>query len=120
MIVKRLFKKHLIEHVKVTISFFVSIIFTHLLYQGRTTIVIAHRLHTIENAHHIYVLDKGNVIEEGTHETLMRKEDGKYQQMVKSQQIDGINDDGDKDDMMDMTKAIEEDVEQICMFSSFI
>ncbi|CAF3842261.1 unnamed protein product [Rotaria sp. Silwood1] len=43
---------------------------------GRTTIVIAHRLTTIQNAHQIYVLDNGSVIEQGTHETLMEKEGG--------------------------------------------
>ncbi|CAF1214555.1 unnamed protein product [Adineta steineri] len=54
--------------------------------KNRTTIVIAHRLTTIQNADYIYVLDKGNVIEEGTHETLLAKEGGKYQTMVKMQQ----------------------------------
>ncbi|CAF1536472.1 unnamed protein product, partial [Rotaria sordida] len=64
----------------------------------RTTIVIAHRLSTIQNAHQIYVLEKGSVIEQGTHETLMVKEGGKYQAMVKRQQMEGIYD--DQDNMM--------------------
>lgn len=38
---------------------------------GRTTLVIAHRLSTIVNADHIYVIDQGNVLEEGNHEALM-------------------------------------------------
>ncbi|CAF3857358.1 unnamed protein product, partial [Rotaria sp. Silwood1] len=74
--------------------------------KGRTTIVIAHRLATIQNAHQIYVLDNGNVIEQGTHETLMAK-GGKYQEMVKCQQMEKI--DYDKDDSMIIQKAIEED-----------
>ena len=39
--------------------------------QGRTTIVIAHRLSTVVNADEILVLDKGVIVERGTHETLL-------------------------------------------------
>ncbi len=80
----------------------------------RTTIVIAHRLTTIQNADHIYVLDKGTVIEEGTHDTLMAKEEGKYQTMVKSQQMERMTGD-DKDDIISMVKVREEDEKQIRM-----
>ncbi len=79
----------------------------------RTTIVVAHRLTTIQNAHHIYVLDNGSVLEEGTHEILMAKEDGKYQAMVKRQQLERVND--DRDDLMNMEQKIEEDEQSICM-----
>ncbi|CAF3906292.1 unnamed protein product [Rotaria sp. Silwood1] len=68
--------------------------------KGRTTIVIAHRLSTIQNTNQIYVLDNGSVIEQGTHETLMAEEGGKYQSMVKRQQMERFDD--DKDDMMSM------------------
>ncbi|WP_044174167.1 ABC transporter ATP-binding protein [Flectobacillus major] len=54
------------------------------LMKGRTAIVIAHRLSTIQNAHKILVLDKGEIKEEGTHETLLEK-DGWYAQLHKMQ-----------------------------------
>lgn len=63
------------------------------LFVGRTTIVIAHRLSTIQNAHQIYVLDNGKVIEHGTHETLITKVGGLYQAMVNRQQLERCNDD---------------------------
>jgi subfamily B ATP-binding cassette protein MsbA len=45
----------------------------HNLMQGRTTLVIAHRLATVRNAHRIVVLDGGDIREEGTHEELLRR-----------------------------------------------
>ncbi|CAM4848888.1 unnamed protein product, partial [Rotaria magnacalcarata] len=75
--------------------------------KSRTTIVIAHRLSTIRNADQIYVLDKGVVIEQGTHETLMAKEGRKYQSMVKRQQMEKVFDDAD--DTMIIEQATAED-----------
>ncbi|XP_064599295.1 ATP-dependent translocase ABCB1-like isoform X2 [Liolophura sinensis] len=49
--------------------------------QGRTTLVIAHRLSTVRNADVIYVLDEGQIVEEGKHEELMEKK-GAYYQLV--------------------------------------
>jgi len=40
----------------------------------KTVIYIAHRLSTVRKADYIYVLDRGKIIEEGTHEELMKRE----------------------------------------------
>jgi ATP-binding cassette subfamily B multidrug efflux pump len=53
--------------------------------KGRTTFVIAHRLSTIKNADQILVLDRGEIVERGNHETLMERQ-GKYYQMYLIQQ----------------------------------
>ncbi len=46
--------------------------------KGRTTIVIAHKLSTVQNADKIYVLEKGKVVESGTHKSLSKKRGGAY------------------------------------------
>ncbi|WP_341864106.1 ABC transporter ATP-binding protein [Gymnodinialimonas sp. 57CJ19] len=52
--------------------------------QGRTTLVIAHRLATIRSAHKIVVMEAGRVIEEGTHDTLLAK-GGAYSRLYEMQ-----------------------------------
>lgn len=54
------------------------------LMQGRTTFVIAHRLSTIVNADLILVLDKGDIIEQGTHKELLKRR-GEYARIYNSQ-----------------------------------
>jgi ATP-binding cassette subfamily B protein len=53
--------------------------------KGRTTFIIAHRLSTIRNADQILVLDRGTIVERGTHDELMAS-NGKYYQMYQLQQ----------------------------------
>lgn len=54
------------------------------LVQGRTTIAIAHRLSTLRKANRLIVLDRGQIIEEGSHDDLMVR-DGTYRRMVETQ-----------------------------------
>ena len=54
------------------------------LMKNRTTLVIAHRLSTIKKANKIVVLDKGEVVESGAHETLLNKK-GFYHKLFISQ-----------------------------------
>ena len=53
--------------------------------KGRTTLVIAHRLSTIRNADKIVVMDKGRVVDEGSHEDLIKKSSGIYANLYRLQ-----------------------------------
>ncbi|MDO1499887.1 ABC transporter ATP-binding protein [Winogradskyella maritima] len=53
--------------------------------EGRTSIVIAHRLATIQNADKIIVMDAGEIVEVGTHESLLEKESGYYKNLYEVQ-----------------------------------
>ncbi|GGK19430.1 xenobiotic ABC transporter ATP-binding protein [Yeosuana aromativorans] len=53
--------------------------------KGRTSIIIAHRLATIKKADKIIVMDSGNIVEQGTHEELLKKENGYYRNLYEVQ-----------------------------------
>jgi len=55
------------------------------LMQGRTTIIIAHRLSTVRNADQIVVLEDKSIRERGTHEQLIQVKDGLYRKLYSVQ-----------------------------------
>lgn len=52
---------------------------------GRTTIIVAHRLSTVKNADEIVVVNKGKILEQGSHDTLIQKENGIYKRLYELQ-----------------------------------
>lgn len=63
---------------------------TETITKDRTSIVIAHRLATIVNADKIIVMDKGKIVESGTHQELVNKADGYYKNLYDSQFSEAI------------------------------
>ena len=53
-------------------------------FEGKTVLIVAHRLSTVKNADHILVLDNGHVVEQGKHRTLVA-ERGYYYELIKNQ-----------------------------------
>lgn len=53
-------------------------------FQGKTVVIVAHRLSTVKNADKIIVMDKGQIVEQGTHEKLTN-ERGLYYELVRNQ-----------------------------------
>jgi ABC-type multidrug transport system fused ATPase/permease subunit len=54
------------------------------LLKDRTAIMIAHRLSTIREADHIFVLRQGEILEDGNHQELLKK-DGEYARLIRAQ-----------------------------------
>ncbi|KAF4841220.1 Leptomycin B resistance protein pmd1 [Colletotrichum siamense] len=84
--------------------------------EGRTTITIAHKLATIRKADNIVVMNKGKIVEQGTHEGLL-KQDGAYTRLVRAQNLsvseegsitetEGDDDDSTPKENIEMTKTM--------------
>ena len=58
------------------------------LMEGRATLMIAHRLSTVQNADRIYVISAGRVVEQGSHTDLVAQK-GLYSRLARSQALDG-------------------------------
>lgn len=54
--------------------------------RGRTVLVIAHRLSAVKDAHRIVVMERGDIVEEGTHANLIQREQGQYAALHRMQQ----------------------------------
>lgn len=57
----------------------------HMICRGRTVLIIAHRLSTVRSAHRIIAMDKGQIVEQGTHQELLLKENGYYRYLYQLQ-----------------------------------
>ena len=55
---------------------------------GRSAVIVAHRLTTVQNAHYVYVLEQGHVLEEGAPKELLAKR-GRYYEMCRLQGLAG-------------------------------
>jgi ATP-binding cassette subfamily B protein len=60
------------------------------LIQKRTSIIIAHRLSTIRHADKVMVMEKGNMVEFGTHDELLQIEDGRYRELYEMQFVEQV------------------------------
>ncbi|HTI18518.1 MAG TPA: ABC transporter ATP-binding protein [Trinickia sp.] len=58
------------------------------LMEGRTTLVVAHRLSTVRALDRLLVLDKGRVVEEGSHDVLIHRESGLYRRLFERQALE--------------------------------
>ncbi|WP_371514826.1 hypothetical protein [Brevundimonas denitrificans] len=61
------------------------------LMEGRATLMIAHRLSTVQNADRIYVIEAGRVVEEGSHTELVGR-GGLYARLARQQSLDAAPD----------------------------
>ena len=79
--------------------------------EGRTTLVVAHRLSTVRHAHRILVISAGRVVEQGSHDELLAR-DGAYARLLRTQQMSlaGNGDNGESEEAGAVLAEVREDV----------
>ena len=94
--------------------------------EGRTTIMIAHRLSTVKGADCIYVMGEGRLLQEGKHAELLRDSEGPYAKLVHAQKLREENE-RDEDEIEDIVHDFQlQTIEQVrkglslSCFSSYI
>jgi ATP-binding cassette subfamily B protein len=78
----------------------------HRLIEGRTAIVIAHRLSTVRMLDRILVFEHGRVVEEGTHDALVRRAEGVYKRLFERQALGLFVEDSEPDPDMDEAEEV--------------
>lgn len=66
---------------------------------NRTTVIVAHRLSTVRNAHMIAVIHQGKMVEKGTHDKLLEDPEGAYSQLIRLQETNKDSENNDERDM---------------------
>ncbi|RPA94804.1 P-loop containing nucleoside triphosphate hydrolase protein [Choiromyces venosus 120613-1] len=80
--------------------------------EGRTTILIAHRLSTVKNADNIVVLDSGNIVESGTHQELLAHPEGAYKQLIDAQSL-LLGEDSESSHKLVISDSIHQNFEEV-------
>ncbi|CAM6101410.1 unnamed protein product [Calypogeia fissa] len=73
---------------------------------GRTTVVVAHRLSTVRNADIIAVVQQGHIVESGSHEDLLLREDGAYSALIHLQQLASTTTKGSPRDSIPYSRSL--------------
>jgi ATP-binding cassette subfamily B protein len=76
------------------------------LMEGRTTLVVAHRLSTVRALDRLLVMDRGRIAEQGSHDELARIEGGRYRRLLERQALVSAPDAGNAPDMLDDERAL--------------